>query len=102
MSLVYGNPRLELIKSALLVFNWREKIIELLKCPIEAEKDLPADGEEQEVVDPEKEYYAQALQVQGQGKSHFATLLMDQLRRTSLHTPLRLPIVEVGHFHGYQ
>ena len=76
MSLVYGNPCLELIKSALLVFNWREKIVELLKCPIEAEKDMPADGEEQEVVDPEKEYYAQALQVQGQGESQRAASLM--------------------------
>lgn len=54
--------------SALLVFSWREKIIELLKSPIDAEKDLPTTEEGQDVVDPEKEYYAQALQAQGQGK----------------------------------
>jgi hypothetical protein len=52
----------------LLVFSWREKIIELLKSPIDAEKDLPAIEEDQDVVDPDKEYYAQALQAQGQGK----------------------------------
>jgi hypothetical protein len=51
------------------VYSWREKIIELLKSPIDAEKDLPAGDEEQDVVDPEKEYYAQALQAQGQGQS---------------------------------
>ena len=57
-----------LTDSALLVFNWREKIIELLKSPIDAEKDLPASGEGQDVVDPENEYYAQALKAQGQGE----------------------------------
>jgi E3 ubiquitin-protein ligase SHPRH len=57
-----------LTPSALLVYNWREKIIELLKSPIDAEKDLPASGEEQDVVDPEEEYYAKALKAQGQGE----------------------------------
>jgi E3 ubiquitin-protein ligase SHPRH len=51
-----------------LVYNWRAKIIELLKSPIEAESDLPAPSEGQEVEDPEKEYYAQALKAQGEGK----------------------------------
>jgi hypothetical protein len=60
--------RVTLTGSALLVFNWREKIIELLKSPIDAEKDLPASGEGQDVVDPENEYYAQALKFQGQGE----------------------------------
>jgi E3 ubiquitin-protein ligase SHPRH len=40
----------------------------LLKSPIEAESDLPAPSEGQEVEDPEKEYYAQALKAQGEGK----------------------------------
>jgi len=62
------NSWSQLTNSALLVFNWREKIIELLKSPIDAEKDLPASGDEQDVVDPEQEYYAQALKAQGQGK----------------------------------
>jgi hypothetical protein len=42
-------------------------VIELLKSPIDPEKDLPAGDDGQDVVDPEKEYYAQALQAQGQG-----------------------------------
>ena len=62
------SRRVTLTDSALLVFNWREKIIELLKSPIDAEKDLPASGEGQDVVDPENEYYAQALKAQGQGE----------------------------------
>jgi E3 ubiquitin-protein ligase SHPRH len=53
------------------VYSWREKIIELLKSPIDPEKDLPAGDDGQDVVDPEKEYYAQALQAQGQGQSLF-------------------------------
>jgi len=65
-----------LTRSALLVFNWREKIIELLKSPIEAEKDLPVSGEEQDVVDPENEYYAQALKAQGQGEFEDMSKLM--------------------------
>jgi hypothetical protein len=65
-----------LTDSALLVFNWREKIIELLKSPIDAEKDLPASGEGQDVVDPENEYYAQALKAQGQGGSQIKSKLM--------------------------
>jgi len=69
-------PRHKLTDSALLVFNWREKIIELLKSPIDAEKDLPASGDEQDVVDPEQEYYAQALKAQGQGESQVMNKLM--------------------------
>jgi hypothetical protein len=67
----------KLICSALLVHSWRDKIIELLKSPIDAEKDLPATGEDQDVVDPEKEYYAQALKAQGQGKLHQTILLIN-------------------------
>lgn len=55
--------------SAVLVFNWRAKIVELLTSPIETEKDLPATAEGQDVEDPEKEYYAQALNAQGQGET---------------------------------
>ena len=69
-------PRHKLTDSALLVFNWREKIIELLKSPIDAEKDLPASGDEQDVVDPENEYYAQALKAQGQGEFEDMSKLM--------------------------
>ena len=69
-------PRHKLTDSALLVFNWREKIIELLKSPIDAEKDLPASGDEQDVVDPEQEYYAQALKAQGQGESQVMNKLI--------------------------
>lgn len=70
------SPRFTLTDSALLVFNWREKIIELLKSPIDAEKDLPASGEEQDVVDPEEEYYAKALKAQGQGEFYIIDKLM--------------------------
>lgn len=69
-------PRHKLTDSALLVFNWREKIIELLKSPIDGEKDLPASGDEQDVVDPEQEYYAQALKAQGQGESQVMNKLI--------------------------
>lgn len=43
-------------------------MIELLTSPIESEKDLAATAEGQDVEDPEKEYYAQALNAQGQGE----------------------------------
>lgn len=53
--------------NATLVFSWREKIVELLSKAIDAEEKAPAsDG--QDVVDPDKEYYAEALQDQGEGK----------------------------------
>jgi hypothetical protein len=70
------SRRVTLTGSALLVFNWREKIIELLKSPIDAEKDLPTSGEGQDVVDPENEYYAQALKAQGQGEFYIIGKLM--------------------------
>jgi E3 ubiquitin-protein ligase SHPRH len=54
------------MSSALLVYSWREKIIELLKSPIDAES-AATDDDGVDVVDPEKEYYAQALKAQGQG-----------------------------------
>jgi E3 ubiquitin-protein ligase SHPRH len=52
--------------SAELVFAWREKIIQLLSSPIEAEPtDVQAGAVD--VEDPSAEYYAQALQAQGDG-----------------------------------
>lgn len=58
------------IHSAVLVFGWREKIVQILSLPIESEGgDLPAIGQGQDVDNPENEYYAQALQAQGDGES---------------------------------
>jgi E3 ubiquitin-protein ligase SHPRH len=54
--------------NATLVFSWREKIIELLKRPLDAEDNAPGLGEGQEVEDPDKEYYAEALKSQGEGE----------------------------------
>lgn len=52
--------------NAVLVLSWRDKLVDLLKQPVEAEDDaVPAVGEGQTVENPEEEYYAQALKVQG-------------------------------------
>jgi E3 ubiquitin-protein ligase SHPRH len=52
--------------SALLVWNWRMKVIELLSSPVEAQnEDLPDVGRGQDVENPEKEFYAEALKAQG-------------------------------------
>jgi E3 ubiquitin-protein ligase SHPRH len=53
--------------SALLLFNWRNKIIELLTTPIDPGNDPTTAAEETDVVDPEKEQYAEALKAQGEG-----------------------------------
>ena len=54
-----------LIRSAELVFQWRQKIIELLEFPIESEvEDIdPVTGTK--VVNPEDEHYAKSLKAQG-------------------------------------
>jgi len=49
--------------SAELVYSWRSKIIELLSSPIESEAPVE---QETEIENPEAEYYAQALQAQGE------------------------------------
>lgn len=49
--------------SAELVYSWRTKIIELLSSPIESEAQPEAGTH---IEDPEAEYYAQALQAQGE------------------------------------
>lgn len=55
--------------SAVLVFNWRNKVVDLLKLPLEAEEDkVPAAGQGQDVENPEEEYYAEALKAQGDGE----------------------------------
>ncbi|ODO03141.1 hypothetical protein I350_05986 [Cryptococcus amylolentus CBS 6273] len=55
--------------NALLVFNWRDKIYELLISPVEGEKPEAREGAgAQDIEDPEEEYYAEALKAQGEGK----------------------------------
>ncbi|KAL1409743.1 hypothetical protein Q8F55_003740 [Vanrija albida] len=52
--------------NAVLVFNWRSKVIDLLNLPLEAEEDkVPAVGQGQDVENPDQEYYAEALKAQG-------------------------------------
>lgn len=52
--------------NAVLVLSWRDKLIGFLKQPLEAEDDaVPAVGEGQTIDNPDEEYYAQALKVQG-------------------------------------
>lgn len=67
----YGLPRLLssmlTILSALLIYNWRNKIVELLTTPIDLGGDSLDITEETDVVDPEKEQYAEALKAQGEG-----------------------------------
>jgi E3 ubiquitin-protein ligase SHPRH len=55
-----------LTSSALLVYNWRKKIIELLSSPVEAQdENLPNVGQGQDVENPDNEFYAEALKAQG-------------------------------------
>ena len=53
--------------SALLVCSWRDKVIELLARPIDTVHDSTATQDDQDVADPEKEQYAEALKSQGEG-----------------------------------
>jgi E3 ubiquitin-protein ligase SHPRH len=67
------------------VYSWRSKIIELLASPIESEA-LPEQGTN--VEDPEAEYYAQALQAQGEIEAYliaYAAAVGD--RRGALDAP---------------
>lgn len=55
--------------NALLVHRWRDKLYELLTGPVEAEnEEVPLPGQGQEVENPEDEYYAKALQAQGESE----------------------------------
>ncbi|OXB37227.1 E3 ubiquitin-protein ligase SHPRH [Cryptococcus neoformans] len=67
--------------NALLVFNWRNKIIDLLSSPIDADPmDVP-EGQGQEVENPEAEYYAEALKAQGEVEAYliaFAAAVADR------------------------
>jgi regulator of protease activity HflC (stomatin/prohibitin superfamily) len=49
--------------SAELVYNWRQKIIDLLSTAIDPEPQVETDPAEE--IKAENEYYAQALQAQG-------------------------------------
>lgn len=52
--------------NAVLVYNWRNKVVELLETPVEANDEaVPGLGEGQDVENPEEEYYAEALKAQG-------------------------------------
>lgn len=56
--------------NAVLVYNWRNKVVELLETPIEANDEaVPGVGEGQDVENPEEEYYAEALKAQGDCES---------------------------------
>jgi hypothetical protein len=54
--------------SAVLVYGWRSKIMELLANPIDPEAtDVFQPEEGTKILDPDKEYYAEALKAQGDG-----------------------------------
>lgn len=56
--------------NAVLVYNWRNKVVELLETPIEANDEaVPGVGEGQDVENPDEEYYAEALKAQGDRES---------------------------------
>ncbi len=69
------------------MFAWRTKIIELLSSPIDAEgnaADLGAKGTE--IEDPENEFYAQALQAQGDVEAYliaYAAIIADRKGKQS-------------------
>lgn len=62
-----ANSLLKILNdNAVLVFTWRQKVVELLEQPIEAKEEaVPAVGEGQDVENPDQEYYAEALRSQG-------------------------------------
>ncbi|WWC67711.1 uncharacterized protein I206_101623 [Kwoniella pini CBS 10737] len=69
-----ANDLLEIMNdNAFLVFEWRAKILALLSSPIDAENNEPLQqGESTDVVDPEAEYYAEALKAQGEVEAYMA------------------------------
>lgn len=76
-----------LIDSALLIQSWRSKIMALLTTPIDqGATDLPSAAEDQNVADPEKEQYAEALKAQGEVEAYliaYSSAIAD--RRGKLH-----------------
>ena len=65
--------------SAELVYNWRQKIIDLLSTPIDP--DPPAEELSSAEIKPETEYYAVALQAQGDLEAYliaYAAALADR------------------------
>ncbi|TXT06109.1 hypothetical protein VHUM_03582 [Vanrija humicola] len=68
--------------NAVLVFNWRNKVVDLLKLPLEADEDkVPDVGQGQDVENPEEEYYAEALKAQGDVEAYltaYASAIADR------------------------
>ena len=66
------NELLEILNNnALLICNWRQKIVELLSTPVESDSgELAAVGQGQDVENPEAEFYAQALKAQGEVEAY--------------------------------
>lgn len=66
------NELLEILNgNALLVHNWRQKIVDLLSTPVESDSgELAAVGKGQDVENPEAEFYAQALKAQGEVEAY--------------------------------
>ncbi|WWC59243.1 uncharacterized protein I303_101793 [Kwoniella dejecticola CBS 10117] len=78
-----ANDLLEIMNdNAFLVFEWRAKILALLSSPIDADNTATHDqGESTDVVDPETEYYAEALKAQGEVEAFmtaFAAAIADR------------------------
>lgn len=63
-----SNSLLKILNdNALLVHSWRQKLYELLTGPVEApNEEVPLPGEGQQVENPDDEYYAKALEAQGE------------------------------------
>lgn len=92
------NPCLNTECSAELVYNWRHKIIELLSTPIESEP--PVESDQAEDTNPENEYYAQALQAQGDIEAYliaYAAAVADR-KGESCHVPLRCSPTDFSEF----
>ncbi|WWC87137.1 uncharacterized protein L201_002023 [Kwoniella dendrophila CBS 6074] len=78
-----ANDLLDIMNdNAYLVFEWRAKILALLSSPIDADTAAAqAPGQSTEVVDPEAEYYAEALKAQGEVEAYmmaFAAAIGDR------------------------
>ncbi|CAK9783442.1 hypothetical protein CC85DRAFT_282178 [Cutaneotrichosporon oleaginosum] len=78
-----SNSLLKILNdNALLVHSWREKLYELLTGPVEAvDEEVPLPGHGQNVENPEEEYYAKALQAQGEIEAYltaYAAVIADR------------------------
>ncbi|ORY26908.1 SNF2 family N-terminal domain-domain-containing protein [Naematelia encephala] len=69
-----ANELLQIMNdNAELLYHWRKKVISTLSSPIEQDlADMPGIGEGQNVERPEEEFYAQALQAQGEAEAYLA------------------------------